>query len=90
MAFDEWARMVRVGERKPGREAACTLPGLRRSKPRKVTDKNQNFAGLTPELTMARRSSAAKAKAAEAKAKAAEKAAEVKGRMMSFGRRRER
>ena len=32
----------------------------------------------------------AKAKAAEAKAKAAEKAAEVKGRMMSFGRRRER
>ena len=32
----------------------------------------------------------AKAKAAEAKAKAAEKAAEVVGRTMSFGRRRER
>ena len=31
-----------------------------------------------------------KAKAAEAKAKAAEKAAEVMGRMKSFGRRRER
>ena len=33
---------------------------------------------------------ASEAKAAEAKAKASEKAAEVMGRMMSFGRRRER